>query len=64
MTTLEINDERNNTNARLKSAGSKFTEDDLRYVGGKHQELLGQILKRICGTRAAIEKAILELHSS
>ena len=58
MNTLEIKGDWNITKGKLKQKWGKLTEDDLQYVVGKHDELLGRIQKRTGETREAVEKAI------
>jgi uncharacterized protein YjbJ (UPF0337 family) len=60
MTTLEIKGDWNITKGKLKQKWAKLTDDDLQYVDGKHEELLGRIQKRTGETREAVEKAIQE----
>jgi uncharacterized protein YjbJ (UPF0337 family) len=58
MTTLEIKGDWNITKGKLKQKWAKLTDDDLQFVEGKHDELLGRIQKRTGETREAVEKAI------
>lgn len=60
MTKLEIKGDWNITKGKLKQKWAKLTDDDLRYVEGKHDELLGRIQKATGETREAIEKAVKE----
>jgi len=60
MTTLEIKGDWNITKGKLKQKWAKLTDDDLQYVDGKQEELLGRIQKRTGETREEIEKAIKE----
>ena len=64
MNTLEIKGDWNITKGKLKQKGAKLTDDDLQYVDGKREELLGRIQKRTGETREAVEKAIKESCSS
>lgn len=64
MTTLEIKGDWNITKGKLKQKWAKLTDDDLQYIEGKQEELLGRIQKRTGETREAVEKAIKESHSS
>lgn len=41
---------------RLKQAYAELTDDDLKYVEGKEEELVGNIQKRTGRTRDEIEK--------
>ena len=60
MNTLEIKGDWNITKGKLKQKWSRLTDDDLQYVDGKRDELLGRIQKRAGETREAVEKAIKE----
>ena len=58
MTKLEIKGDWNITKGKLKQKWAKLTDDDLQYVEGKSDELLGRIQKRTGESREAVEKAI------
>jgi uncharacterized protein YjbJ (UPF0337 family) len=58
MTTLEIKGDWNITKGKLKQKWANLTDDDLRYVEGQEDELLGRIQKRTGQTREAVEKAM------
>jgi uncharacterized protein YjbJ (UPF0337 family) len=58
MTKLEIKGDWNITKGKLKQKWAKLTDDDLQYVEGKQEELLGRIQKCTGETREAVEKAI------
>ena len=60
MNTLEIKGDWNITKGKLKQKWAKLTDDDLQFVTGKQEELLGRIQKRTGETREAIEKVIKE----
>lgn len=60
MTTLEIKGDWNITKGKLKQKWAKLTDDDLQFIEGKQEELLGRIQKRTGETREAVEKAIKE----
>jgi uncharacterized protein YjbJ (UPF0337 family) len=60
MTTLEIKGDWNITKGKLKQKWASLTDDDLQYVEGKQEELLGRIQKRTGETREAVEKAVTE----
>jgi len=64
MTTLEIKGDWNITKGKLKQKWAKLTDDDLQYVEGKQDELLGRIQKRTGETREAVEKAVKEFCST
>ncbi|OAM88307.1 CsbD family protein [Termitidicoccus mucosus] len=60
MNTLEIKGGWNITKGKLKQKWAKLTDDDLQYVEGKQDELIGRMQKRTGETREAIEKATKE----
>lgn len=60
MNKLEIKGDWNITKGKLKQKWAKLTDDDLQYIEGKQEELLGRIQKRTGETREAVEKAINE----
>ena len=63
MTTLEIKGDWNITKGKLKQKWAKLTDDDLQFVEGKQEELVGRIQKRTGETREAVEKAFEEASS-
>jgi uncharacterized protein YjbJ (UPF0337 family) len=60
MNTLEIKGNWNIAKGKLKQKWGELTDDDLDYVEGKQDELVGRIQKRTGKTREEIEKAIKE----
>ena len=60
MTTLEIKGDWNITKGKLKQKWAQLTDDDLQFIEGKQEELLGRIQKRTGETREAIEQAVKE----
>jgi uncharacterized protein YjbJ (UPF0337 family) len=58
MNTLEIKGDWKIIQGKLKQKWAKLTDDDLQFVEGKQEELLGRIQKRTGETREAVEKAI------
>ena len=64
MTKLEIKGDWNIAKGKLKQKWAKLTDDDLQYIEGKHDELLGRIQKRTGETREAIAEAVKEVCSS
>ena len=64
MTTLEIKGDWNITKGKLKQKWATLTDDDLQYVEGRQDELLGRIQKRTGETQEAVEKAVKESCSS
>lgn len=63
MNTLEIKGDWNISKGKLKQKWATLTDNDLHYVEGMQEELLGRIQKRTGETREAIEKAIKESNS-
>ncbi len=60
MTTLEIKGDWNIIKGQLKQKWAGLTDDDLQYVDGAQDELLGRIQKRTGQSREEVEKAIKE----
>jgi uncharacterized protein YjbJ (UPF0337 family) len=60
MNTLEIKGDWNITKGKLKQRWASLTDDDLRFVDGLSDELLGRIQKRTGESRETVEKAIKE----
>jgi len=60
MTTLEIKGDWNITKGKLKQKWANLTDNDLQFVEGQSDELIGRIQKRTGETREAIEKAVKE----
>lgn len=55
MNKLEIKGHWNETKGKLKQKYSKLTDDDLRYVEGKEEELVGRIQQRTGRTKEQVE---------
>jgi uncharacterized protein YjbJ (UPF0337 family) len=64
MNTLEIKGDWNITKGKLKQKWATLTDNDLQFVEGKKDELIGRIQKRTGETREAIEKALKESGSA
>ena len=64
MNTLEIKGDWNITKGKLKQKWASLTDDDLQYLDGKKDELLGRIQKRTGESREAVETAIKEATTS
>lgn len=64
MTTLEIKGDWNILQGKLKQKWALLTEDDLQYLDGKEEELLGRIQKRTGETREAVEDAFKSLRAA
>ena len=64
MNTLEIKGDWNITKGKLKQKWAKLTDDDLKFVKGQQEELLGRIQKRTGETREVVEKVVKEYNES
>lgn len=64
MTTLEIKGDWNIIKGNLKQKWAKLTDDDLQFIEGQQDELLGRIQKRTGETREAVETAIKEYRAA
>jgi uncharacterized protein YjbJ (UPF0337 family) len=60
MNKLETKGNWNIAKGKLKQKWAKLTDDDLRFVEGKQDELIGRIQKRTGEQREAVEKAVHE----
>jgi len=60
MTKLEIKGDWNIIKGSLKQKWAHLTDDDLQFIEGKQDELLGRIQKRTSQSREAVEAAIKE----
>jgi uncharacterized protein YjbJ (UPF0337 family) len=60
MTTLEIKGDWNIIKGSLKQKWARLTEDDLQFIEGQQDELLGRIQRRTGESREAVETAIKE----
>ena len=61
MNKLEIKGNWNVAKGKLKQKWAQLTDDDLRYVEGQDDELIGRIQKRTGQTRDAVEREVREL---
>jgi uncharacterized protein YjbJ (UPF0337 family) len=59
MNTLEIKGNWNIIKGTVKQKWAMLTDDDLQYVEGQQDELVGRIQKRTGESREAVEKAIM-----
>ena len=64
MNTLEIKGDWNIIKGKLQQKWAKLTDDDLEFIEGKNEELIGRIQKRTGETREAVEKAVKEASTS
>jgi len=60
MNTLEIKGDWNITKGRLKQKWAKLTDDDLQFVEGRQEELIGRIQKRTGETLEVVVAAVKE----
>lgn len=63
MNKLEMKGNWNVAKGRLKQKWADLTDDDLQYVEGKEDELLGRIQKRTGESREAVERAIRDSYN-
>ncbi len=64
MDTLEIKGDWNIAKGKLQQKWAQLTNDDLQYVAGKKDELLGRMQKRTGESLAVIEKTIHDITHS
>ena len=64
MNTLEIKGDWNIIKGRLKQKWARLTDDDLQYLDGRQDELIGRIQKRTGEARADVEAAIRKCHDA
>jgi uncharacterized protein YjbJ (UPF0337 family) len=60
MTTQLLKGNWNTLKGALKQKYAQLTDDDLKYVEGKEDELLGKIQKKLGITQVVLEKIISE----
>lgn len=58
MNTLEIKGDWNVIRGKLKQKWAVLTDDDLQFIEGKQEELLGRIQRRTGQARDAVEATI------
>lgn len=63
MNKLEIKGDWNILKGHLKQKWAELTDDDLAYIDGEQDELLGRIQKRTGETREAVETSIRDYHA-
>jgi len=61
MTKLEIKGDWNILKGKARQRWAQLTDDDLLFIEGKEEELMGRIQKRTGESRAAVEAAFREL---
>lgn len=60
MNTLQLKGDWNIVKGKLKQKFAQLTDDDLQYVRGKEDELIGRIQKRTGQAKEDVEKAVVE----
>ena len=63
MNKLQMKGNWNIAKGKLKKKWANLTDDDLRYVEGDQQELIGRIQRRTGQTREAVQQAMDEAFS-
>jgi len=61
MNNLTFNGNWNEVQGKLKQKYAQLTDDDLVYVEGKHDELLGRLQKRLGKAKDEVRKIIADL---
>jgi uncharacterized protein YjbJ (UPF0337 family) len=64
MNTLEMKGNWNIAKGKMKQKYAQLTDDDLRFVDGTEDELVGRIQKRTGESKEAIEKALNDCFKS
>lgn len=64
MSTLVIKGNWNIIKGKLKQKWAKLTDDDLRYIEGKEEELAGRIQKRTGEAKEKVREAIDDVYES
>jgi len=60
MNKLQIKGNWNIAKGKLKQRWADLTDDDLEYIEGKEDELVGRIQRRTGETREAVESALAD----
>jgi uncharacterized protein YjbJ (UPF0337 family) len=63
MNKLQIKGDWNIIKGKLTQKWANLTDDDLQYLEGKQDELIGRIQKRTGETREAVEQALKDSDS-
>jgi uncharacterized protein YjbJ (UPF0337 family) len=61
MTNLRLKGEWNEVKGKIKQAYGELTDDDLIYVEGQHDELLGRLQKKLGKTKEEVRRFIESL---
>jgi uncharacterized protein YjbJ (UPF0337 family) len=59
MNTLQLKGDWNIVKGKLKQKFAQLTDDDLQYIRGKEDELIGRIQKRTGQAKEDVEKAVV-----
>lgn len=60
MNTLEMKGDWNIARGRLKQQWARLVDDELQFIRGKENELIGRIQKSLGKTRKAVNRALRE----
>ncbi len=63
MNNLTVKGDWNVAKGKLKQKWAQLTDDDLQYLEGKQDELVGRIQKRTGETKEAVESAVKQASS-
>ena len=63
MNKLQIKGDWNIIKGKLTQKWADLTDDDLQYIEGKEEELIGRIQKRTGEAREAVEQALKDFNS-
>ena len=61
MNKLQIKGDWNIAKGKIKQKWAKLTDDDLKFVDGQEDELIGRIQKRTGEAREQVERALEDL---
>jgi uncharacterized protein YjbJ (UPF0337 family) len=61
MTNFRLKGEWNEVKGKIKQAYGELTDDDLIYVEGQHDELLGRLQKKLGKTKEEVRRFIESL---
>ncbi|MFT4176244.1 MAG: CsbD family protein [Luteolibacter sp.] len=64
MNSLQLKGDWNILKGKLKQHWADLTDDDLHYVEGKQDELIGRIQKRTGESKEAVEKALRDYNDA
>ena len=64
MNSLQLKGDWNILKGKLKQRWADLTDDDLHYVEGKQDELIGRIQKRTGESKESVEKALKEYNNA